>query len=78
MLMTAPGAAAPQGTAHRSQETGMVDDEVWRIQEFRDIALRLRMLARRARSPDARRQLLDLADRFDRVAGELRGEDPPA
>ena len=55
----------------------MVDDEVRRTREFRDIAVRLRLLARRTRSPEARRQLLDLADRFDEVAGELRGEDPP-
>ena len=47
----------------------MVDDEVQRTREFREVAVKLRALARQTRSPDAQRQLLDLAERFEQMAG---------
>lgn len=52
----------------------MVDEDAQRsAQEFRDTAAKLRLLARQVRSYDARRDLLDLADRFDQMADGRRG-----
>ena len=52
----------------------MVDEDVERrAEELRDIAGRLRRLAQQTRSPDPRRELLDLAERFDRMAQSLTG-----
>ena len=53
----------------------MVDEGVERrAQELREVAAKLRLLAQQTRSSDARRQLTDLADRFDQMATEM---DPP-
>ena len=47
----------------------MVDEDAQRsAEEFRDTAAKLRLLARQVRSYEARRDLLDLADRFERLA----------
>jgi hypothetical protein len=56
----------------------MVDDDVQRsAEELRDTAAKLRRLARRTRSPEARHGLLDLAARFEEMAGRIDGERPP-
>jgi hypothetical protein len=56
----------------------MVDDEVWRsAEELRDTAAKLKLLARRTRSIDARDGLLDLAERFERMARCIGGACPP-
>lgn len=55
----------------------MVDDDVQRsAEELRDTATKLRRLARRTRSPEARDGLLDLARRFEEMARRIGG-DPP-
>ena len=47
----------------------MVDEDAQRsAQEFRDTAAKLRNLARQVRSYQARQDLLDLAERFERMA----------
>ena len=47
----------------------MVDEDAQRsAQEFRDTAVKLRTLARQVRSYEARRDLLDLAERFEQLA----------
>ena len=52
----------------------MVDEDLERhAEELRDIAGRLRRLAQQTRSPDPRRELLDLAERFERLAESLIG-----
>ena len=63
----------------RSPDLGekMVDDDLRRAKEFRDTAARLRVLARQVQSPDARRDLLDLAQRFERMAQRIDPDDPP-
>lgn len=56
----------------------MVDEDLERrAEELRDIAARLRRLAQQTRSPDPRRELLDLADRFDKMARNLGGGGSP-
>ena len=52
----------------------MVDEDLERrARELRDIAARLRRLAQQTRSPDPRRELLDLAERFEQRAQSLTG-----
>ena len=52
----------------------MVDGESRRgAKELRDTAEKLKALARRTRSLDARTSLLDLAERFERMARCLGG-----
>jgi hypothetical protein len=52
----------------------MVDEDVQRsAEELRDTAGKLRALARRTRSPNTRRELLNLAERFERIAAQLYG-----
>ena len=52
----------------------MVDEDLERrAEELRDIAGRLRRLTQQTRSPDPRRELLDLAERFERLAESLIG-----
>lgn len=52
----------------------MVDEDLERrAEELRDIAVRLRRLAQQTRSPNPRRELLDLADRFEQMAQNLAG-----
>lgn len=56
----------------------MVDEDLERrAEELRDIAGRLRRLAQQTRSPDPRRELLDLADRFEKMAQSLTGGGAP-
>jgi hypothetical protein len=56
----------------------MVDDEIHRsAEELRDTAAKLKLLARRTRSLDARDGLLDLAERFERMARCMGGAAPP-
>jgi hypothetical protein len=56
----------------------MVDEDLERrAEELRNIAGRLRRLAQQTRSPDPRRELLDLADRFDNLARNLAGGGSP-
>ena len=54
----------------------MVDDDLRRAREFRDTAGKLRQLARQVQAPDARRDLLGLAERFDRLAQRIDPENP--
>ena len=51
----------------------MVDDEVQRADELRRVAGRLRLLAQQTRSPEARRELDRLAERFETMAQRLGG-----
>jgi hypothetical protein len=47
----------------------MVDEDAQRsAQEFRDTAAKLRQLARQVRSHEARCDLLELAERFEKMA----------
>ena len=56
----------------------MVDDELWRsAEELRETAEKLKLLAHRTRSTEARDGLLDLAARFERMAQRLDGASPP-
>jgi hypothetical protein len=56
----------------------MVDEDLERrAKELRDIAARLRRLAQQTRSPDPRRELLDLAERFENLARTLAGDGSP-
>jgi len=55
----------------------MVDDDLRRAKEFRDTAGRLRQLARQVQSPDARRDLVELAERFERMARRIDPDNPP-
>src|SRR5205823_6030856 len=52
-------------------------DDLRRVKEFRDTAAKLRRLARQVQSPDARRDLSDLAERFERMAERIDPENPP-
>ena len=56
----------------------MVDDEVQRsADELRDTAAKLRVLARQTRSAEAHQGLLELAERFERMARRIDGAEPP-
>ena len=56
----------------------MVDEDLERrAEELRDIAARLRRLAQQTRSPDPRRELLNLAERFEKMAQNLAGGGSP-
>ena len=48
-----------------------------RAEELRDIAARLKRLAQQTRSPDPRRELLNLAERFEKMAQSLAGGGSP-
>ena len=57
----------------------MVDDEVQRsADELRETAAKLRLLARQTRSTEAHEGLLDLAERFERMARRIDGGAPPS
>jgi len=57
----------------------MVDDELRRsAEELRDTAAQLKLLAQRTRSTHARDGLLDLAERFERMASCVDGASPPS
>jgi predicted component of type VI protein secretion system len=57
----------------------MVDDEVQRsAEELRETAGRLRLLAQQTRSHAARGGLLDLAERFERMAAQIDRRGAPA
>jgi hypothetical protein len=52
----------------------MVDDEVRRsADELRETAAKLKLLAQQTRSFEARDGLLDLAERFERMARRIDG-----
>lgn len=57
----------------------MVDDELHRrsAEELRETAAKLRLLARQTRSADAHQGLLDLAERFERLAATIDGREAP-
>jgi len=56
----------------------MVDEDVQRsAEELRDTAAKLRQLARQTRFADTRRELLNLASRFEAMAAQLDGGNPP-
>ena len=56
----------------------MVDDEVRRgAEELRNTAAKLRLLARQTRSAAAQEGLIDLAERFERMARRIDDGDPP-
>jgi len=57
----------------------MVDEDVQRsAEELRDTAMKLRQLARQTRFSATRRELLNLAERFEQLAGQLdAGGSPP-
>jgi len=60
-------------------EEEMVDDELRRsAEELRDTAERLKALAQRTRSAYVRNGLLDLAERFERMARCAGGAPRPA
>ena len=55
----------------------MVDDELRRsAEELRDTAAKLKLLAQRTRSTHARDSLIDLAERFERMARCMDGASP--
>lgn len=57
----------------------MVDEDLERrAEELRDIAARLRRLAQQTQSPDPRRELMNLAERFEKMARSLAGGGPSA
>lgn len=56
----------------------MADDAQRSAEELRDTATKLRRLARQTHSPEARKGLLDLAARFDEMAGRIDGSLPPS
>jgi hypothetical protein len=57
----------------------MVDDELRRnVYELRDTAAKLKLLAQRTRSTYARAGLLDLAERFERMARCVDSASPPS
>ena len=59
-------------------ETGMVDEDVQRsAEELRETATKLRQLARQTRFAATRRELLNLAERFETIAAQLDGGAPP-
>lgn len=59
-------------------ETGMVDEDVQRsAEELRETATKLRQLARQTRFAATRRELLNLAERFETLAAQLDGGAPP-
>jgi hypothetical protein len=50
----------------------MVDEDVQRsAEELRETAVKLRQLARQTRFASTRRELLGLAERFERMAAQL-------
>ena len=56
----------------------MVDDAEQRsAEELRDVAVKLRRLAQQTRSADGREGLLDLARRFEELAGRIDGRGRP-
>jgi hypothetical protein len=56
----------------------MVDEDVQRsAEELRDTGVKLRQLARQTRFAGTRRELLNLAVRFETMAEQLDGGDPP-
>ena len=56
----------------------MVDEDVQRsAEELRETAAKLRQLARQTRFASTRRELLNLAERFEALAAQLDGGDPP-
>ena len=56
----------------------MVDEDAQRsAQEYRDTATKLRLLARQVRSYEARQDLLELAERFDRLASNRESSRDP-
>ena len=56
----------------------MVDEDVQRsAEELRDTAAKLRQLARQTRFASTRRELLNLAVRFETMAAQLDGGGPP-
>jgi hypothetical protein len=56
----------------------MVNEDVQRsAEELRDTAAKLRQLARQTRFARTRRELLSLAERFDMLAAQLEGGNPP-
>lgn len=56
----------------------MVDDEVDRGAELREMAAKLRLLAGQTRSREARAALLDLAERFEARAAATDGREDPS
>ena len=56
----------------------MVDEDVQRsAEELRETAAKLRQLARQTRFAGTRRELLNLAERSETMAGQLDGGGPP-
>jgi hypothetical protein len=54
------------------------DDRRARAAEYREVAERIRELARRTRFLEIRKELFDLAFRYDRTADELKSENREA
>ena len=52
-----------------------VDDRRARAREYREMAERIRELARRAQFREIKQELYDLADRYDRTADHLVSQD---
>ena len=56
----------------------MVDEDVQRsAEELRETAAKLRQLARQTRFSGTRRELTNLAERFETMAAQLDGGAPP-
>src|SRR5207248_3279623 len=63
---------------HHLRGRGMVDEDVQRsAEELRETAAKLRQLARQTRFGSTRRELMNLAERFERMAAELDGGGSP-
>ena len=54
----------------RFGDTRVGDEEQTRARHYREIAQRIRELARQARIAEIQEQLFDLADRFDELAAD--------
>jgi hypothetical protein len=63
------------GGAFRPRDTPMSDEQEASAGHYREIAEKIRQLARQTTIPEAREELFDLADRLDRMA-ELAKKDP--
>jgi hypothetical protein len=56
----------------RPRDTPMSDEQQASAGHYREIAEKIRQLARQARIPEAQQELFDLADRLDRMADLAR------
>ena len=60
------------GGAFRPRDTPMSDEQEATAGHYREIAEKIRQLARQTHIPEAQQELFDLADRLDRMADLAR------